>query len=195
MCSETSEAVGTTWEHAQGHHQLSRKSDENKSFEPNQIAPSIYIMRELCYFSRDQWKIKKHLLWGICFYDILIYREASQPMRDINTLQCVDILHWRAFPIQDKSRHGLVKMTHSGDNWCCPWDLFSLSSDVFFMYSVKNIALWLKKDKNAKKCVLNQNSGIGCSWLIFSQGKRRWLGGQASGVQICKNLNNECDTG
>ena len=29
--------------------------------------PSIYIMIELCYFSLDQWEIKIHLLWGICF--------------------------------------------------------------------------------------------------------------------------------
>ena len=51
----------------QGHQQLSRKSEENKSFKPNQIAPSIYIMIELCYFSLDQWEIKIHLLWGKCF--------------------------------------------------------------------------------------------------------------------------------
>ena len=51
----------------QGHHQLSGKSDENKQFQPNQIAPSIYIIIELCYFPLDQWQIKIHLLWGICF--------------------------------------------------------------------------------------------------------------------------------
>ena len=51
----------------QGHHELSGKSDENKSFKPNQIAPSIYIMIELCFFSLDQWEIKIHLLWGKCF--------------------------------------------------------------------------------------------------------------------------------
>ena len=51
----------------QGHHELSGKSDENKSFKPNQIAPSIYIMVELCFFSLDQWEIKIHLLWGKCF--------------------------------------------------------------------------------------------------------------------------------
>ena len=51
----------------QGHHELSGKSDENKSFKPNQIAPSIYIMIELCYFSLDQWEITIHLLWGKCF--------------------------------------------------------------------------------------------------------------------------------
>ena len=39
---------------AQGHHQLSGKVDENKSFYPNQSAPSIYIMIELCYFSLVQ---------------------------------------------------------------------------------------------------------------------------------------------
>ena len=32
----------------QGHHQLSGKSNENKLFEPNQIAPSIYNMIEFC---------------------------------------------------------------------------------------------------------------------------------------------------
>ena len=51
----------------QGHHQLSGKSDENKSFWPNQSVPSIYIMIELCYFSLDQWEIRIHLLWGKCF--------------------------------------------------------------------------------------------------------------------------------
>ena len=29
------------------------KSEENESFKPNQIAPSIYIMIELCYISLD----------------------------------------------------------------------------------------------------------------------------------------------
>ena len=38
----------------QGHQELSGKSDGNKSFKPNQIAPSIYIMIELCFFSLDQ---------------------------------------------------------------------------------------------------------------------------------------------
>ena len=33
-----------------------------KSFKPNQIAPSIYIMVELCFFSLDQLEIKIHLL-------------------------------------------------------------------------------------------------------------------------------------
>ena len=46
---------------------MSGKSDENKSFKPNQIAPSIYIMIELCFFSLDQWEIKIHLLWGKSF--------------------------------------------------------------------------------------------------------------------------------
>ena len=34
---------------------------------PNQSAPSIYIMIELCYFSLDQWEIRLHLLWGTSF--------------------------------------------------------------------------------------------------------------------------------
>ena len=34
---------------------------------PNQLAPSIYIMKELCFFSLDQWEISIHLLWGKCF--------------------------------------------------------------------------------------------------------------------------------
>ena len=41
---------------------------------------------------------------------------------------------WRlqhgAFQIQDKSRHGLVKMTHSGDNWWCPYK---------YMFCLKNV--------------------------------------------------------
>ena len=34
---------------------------------PNQSAPSIYIMIELCYFSLDQWEIRIHLLCGKSF--------------------------------------------------------------------------------------------------------------------------------
>ena len=41
------------------------ESDAKKSFLPNQIAPSINIMLELCYLSLDQWEIL--LLWGKCF--------------------------------------------------------------------------------------------------------------------------------
>ena len=51
----------------QGDQQLSGKSEENKSFESNQWAPSIYIMIELCFFSLDQWEIRIHLLWVKCF--------------------------------------------------------------------------------------------------------------------------------
>ena len=51
----------------QGHHHLIRKVYENKSFEPNLIAPSVYIMMELCCFSLDQWEIRIHLLWGKSF--------------------------------------------------------------------------------------------------------------------------------
>ena len=51
-----------TVEHLKGHHQLSGKSDENKPFKPNQIAPSVYMMIELYYFSLDQWEIKILLL-------------------------------------------------------------------------------------------------------------------------------------
>ena len=36
-------------------------------FNPNQSAPSIYIMIELYYFSLDQWEIRIHLLWGKSF--------------------------------------------------------------------------------------------------------------------------------
>ena len=36
-------------------------------FNPNQSAPSIYIMIELCFFSLDQWEIRIHLLWGKSF--------------------------------------------------------------------------------------------------------------------------------
>ena len=50
-----------------GHHRLSGKSDENKSFSPNQSVHSIYFKIELCYFSLDQWEIRIHLLWGKCF--------------------------------------------------------------------------------------------------------------------------------
>ena len=63
-----------------------RKSDENKSFWPNQSAPSIYIIIELCYFSLNQWETEIHLLWGKCF-NIPHWSQASRPMRDSNTLK------------------------------------------------------------------------------------------------------------
>ena len=44
------------------------------------------------------------------------------------------------------------------------WDLFSLSTDFFFKGSEKYIAANCSKrrTKMQNKCVLNQNSGIGC---------------------------------
>ena len=36
-------------------------------FNPNESAPSIHIIIELCYFSLDQWEIRIHLLWGKSF--------------------------------------------------------------------------------------------------------------------------------
>ena len=59
--------IRTSTSFFQGQHQLSRKSEKNKSFWPNQSAPFIYIMIELCYFSLYQWGIRIHLLWGECF--------------------------------------------------------------------------------------------------------------------------------
>ena len=38
----------------QGHQELSGESDENNPLKQNQLAPSIYIMIEICYFSLDQ---------------------------------------------------------------------------------------------------------------------------------------------
>ena len=38
------------------------KSDENKSFSPNQSAHYIFFKIELCYFSLDQLEIRIHLL-------------------------------------------------------------------------------------------------------------------------------------
>ena len=99
----------------QGHQQFSGKSDENKSFQPNQIVPSIHIMIELCYFSLDQWEMKIHMLWGKCFISIFLIALVKKPLD-----QCEIARHWRAFLIQDKSRHGLVKMTYSQDNCWCP---------------------------------------------------------------------------
>ena len=136
---------------------MSGKSDENKSFEPNQIAPSLYIMRELCYFSRDQWEIKKHLLWGICFYDIMIYREASWPMRDINTLQCVDILHWRDFPIQDK-RHGLVQM--------CPWCPCKMSENLTTAGKKEWKFTFERFRENVIDCLYLNKNMINASWNL-----------------------------
>ena len=43
------------------------KAMKTSHLNPNQSAPSIYIMIELCYFSLDQWEIRIHLLWGKCF--------------------------------------------------------------------------------------------------------------------------------
>ena len=65
---ESSQYMKRRCQDPQGHQELSGKSDENKSFKSNQSAPSIYIMKELCFFSLDQWEISIHLLWGKCFY-------------------------------------------------------------------------------------------------------------------------------
>ena len=46
--------VGKTYAFSQGHQELSGESDENNPLKPNQSAPSIYIMIEICYFSLDQ---------------------------------------------------------------------------------------------------------------------------------------------
>ena len=43
------------------------KVNKISHLKPNQLAPSIYIMKELCFFSLDQWEISIHLLWGKCF--------------------------------------------------------------------------------------------------------------------------------
>ena len=46
--------VGKIGVRSQGHQELSGESDENNPLKPNQSAPSIYIMIEICYFSLDQ---------------------------------------------------------------------------------------------------------------------------------------------
>ena len=61
---------------------MSRKSDENKSFKPNQIAPSIYTIIKLCFFFLDQWETKIHLLWGKSF-NIPHWSLGFWPMRNI----------------------------------------------------------------------------------------------------------------
>ena len=53
------------WHISQRHQQLSGKSNENKSFQPNEIAPSIHIMIELCYFSLDN-------CWCPCIFTMAI---------------------------------------------------------------------------------------------------------------------------
>ena len=47
--------------------ELSKNVKKISHLKPNQLAPSIYIMKELCFFSLDQWEIYIHLLWGKCF--------------------------------------------------------------------------------------------------------------------------------
>ena len=54
MLAEIKVLLQDNFEWHQGHQELSGKSDENKSFKSNQLAPSIYIMIELCFFSLDQ---------------------------------------------------------------------------------------------------------------------------------------------
>ena len=38
---------------------------QSNPIQSNQLAPSIYIMKELCFFPLDQWEIS--MLWGKCF--------------------------------------------------------------------------------------------------------------------------------
>ena len=51
---EGSSRVVISYPQWQGHQELSGESDENNPLKPNQSAPSIYIMIEICYFSLDQ---------------------------------------------------------------------------------------------------------------------------------------------
>ena len=88
---------------------LSKYWWRKKLIQSNQKASSIHIMIELCYFSLDQWEIKIHLLWGK-YFNIPHWPRSHSIAA-----------HWRAFQIQDKSRHGLDKMTFSGDNWWRPY--------------------------------------------------------------------------
>ena len=83
----------------------------------------MYYERTLLLFSRPMRDKDTSALREMFQYiDILIYQEASRPMRDINSLQCVDILDWRAFLIQGKRRHVLVQM--------CPWCPCKMSENL-----------------------------------------------------------------
>ena len=46
--------------------------------------------------------------------------DLAQPSFPKPLDQCEIATHWRAFQIQNKSGHGLVKLTHSGENCWCP---------------------------------------------------------------------------
>ena len=55
------------WESVEDTKNYPEKAKKISNFNPNQSAPSIYIMTELCYISLDQWEIRIHLLWGKSF--------------------------------------------------------------------------------------------------------------------------------
>ena len=71
----------------------------------------MYFNRTLLLFSRPMRDKDTSALREMFQYSSLAKKPFDQ--WEIAT-------HWRAFQIQDKSRHGLVKMTYSGDNWWCP---------------------------------------------------------------------------
>ena len=60
---------------------------------------------------------------------------------------------WRAFQIIDKSRHGLVKMTYSEDNWWCSWveqrgdlkgqNVYMWRGELSVKGSINSIELWV----------------------------------------------------
>ena len=65
------------------------KVNKISHLKPNQLAPSIYIMKELCLFSLDQWEISIQLyIWFEGNVSIfLIGQEVSRPMWDSKTLK------------------------------------------------------------------------------------------------------------
>ena len=131
---------------------MSGKSEEDKSFQPNQLAPSIYIMIALCFFSLDQWEIRKHLLWEKCFkipHNYLPKREFEKWKSyilfftpDSNQTLIWHIALWIVRLMLEKDCFFILKQDRN------PWikyDVVILTQSWSWFSS--NIYWWLEEDK------------------------------------------------
>ena len=123
------------------HHKFSRNSDENNPSKPNQVAPSIHIMTELCYSSLDRWEIKIHALREMFQYSSLVKKRVKV----LNAWVCGAVgMFLPSFP---DSKHRICHPCHGSSSLhrlCISF--IHISSLNFYLYSSSSIvqdALWV----------------------------------------------------
>ena len=120
---------------------MSGKNDENKSFWPNQSAPSIYIMIELCYFSLGQWEIRIHLLWGKCFH-IPHHCDPHLNQTKFNDLLPLTI-------------HGVLESVNCGSNSILKVRFFGTSCTfILSLYQQRHKAKYIEHKYTTRMCLI-----------------------------------------